>query len=246
MITTVNFSLFPSNELFTFAKGSLSVVNEKKEHIPAIFPFAEKANQMLIIYQSALERERKNPFTSLLATTDADRDSSFYGLRTYFEATGYRKLEGWNAASEKLMEIIRRHGWSAASMGYKAETAALTNIISEIKTKCASELELIGATEWLAELEATQLAFEEAFHRSITTMPTGEATVWETRPLLVNALRSLFSMISLLQSETPSEDLMTLETSLNELINRSLSTVKATGTRIENAKGKEDTQEPIQ
>ena len=133
MITTVNFSLFPSNELFTFAKGAITIVDEKKEQIPAIVPFAEKAGQSLTMFQSALERERKSPFTLPLATADTKRDGSFYGFRTYVEATGYRDKEGWTEASTKMLEIIRRHGWSAALMGYKAETAVLTNIISEIK-----------------------------------------------------------------------------------------------------------------
>jgi len=54
----------------------------------------------------------------------------------------------------------------------------------------------------------------------------------------------LFSMISLMNSGTPSDDLASLETSLNELILRSLSTVKAAGTRAENAKKDDKPKDP--
>lgn len=246
MITTVNFSLFPSDELFTFSKGVLAIVEPKKEQITALTPFVEKAARSVTLYQSALERERKNPFTLLLVKADSKRDSSFMAFRMYIEAATYRNMEGWYAAASKIAEIIRRHGWSAASFGYKAETAALTNIISEVKTKCAAELVLTAAIEWLTELETAQQAFDDVFHQSVTAAPTNEPTVWEVRPALVNSIKSLLSIIALLQSGTPSRDLSALETALNELIVRSLSTIKAAGTRAENAKKEEEDKQQVQ
>jgi len=244
MIVTVNFSLFPSDELFTFAKRTLAVVEPKVEQIPGLVPFFTKTSQTFALYQSALEREKKNPFTLLLAAKDAVRDPAFMGFRTLVEAASYRAIPGWADAANKILEIIRRHGWSAAILGYKAETAAITNIISEVRNKCADELALIGATDWLNELEAAQNDFDAATHQSVTEAPTGEPTIWEVRPVLTNALRSLFSMISLLHSATPTEELASLETALNELIVRSLATVKAAGTRAENAKKDDKPKDP--
>ena len=239
MINSLNFSLFPSDELFTFAKGALTIVEPQKEQTPALAPFIDKATTSLTNYQSALEREKKNPFTLLLAEKDGIRDAAFMAFRTLAEAASYRAKPGWNAAASKLLEIIRRQGWSAASLGYKAETAAITNIISEVKTKCAAELTLIKASEWLEELETAQQAFDTATHQSVTNTPTGEPTIWEIRPQLTNALKALFSMISLLQSATPTPELAATETAINELIVRSLSTVKAADTRADNKKGEE-------
>lgn len=239
MITSLNFSLFPSDELFTFAKGALTIVETKKDQVSAIIPFYDKTSQLFVLYQAALEREKKNPFTIQLAEKDSIRDAAFMGFRTLVEAASYRSKPGWNAAASKILEIIRRQGWSAAALGYKAETAAITNMISEIKSKCAAELTTIRATEWLDELEAAEKAFEAVAHQSVTATNGTEPTIWEIRPQLTNALKSLFSMISLLNSGTPNADLTALETALNELIVRSLSTVKAAGTRAENAKKEE-------
>jgi hypothetical protein len=239
MINSLNFSLFPSDELFTFAKGALTIVQQQKEQTPGLAPFIGKATTSLTNYQSALERERKNPFTLLLAEKDGIRDSAFLAFRTLAEAASYRAKPGWNTAASKILEIIRRQGWSAAALGYKAETAALTNMISEIKGKCATELTLIIATEWLNELEEAQQAFETVAYQSVTSAPVEEPTIWQIRPLLTNALKSLFSMISLLQSATPTPELAAIEPAINELIVRSLSTVKAADTRAENKKGEE-------
>ena len=236
MINSFNFSLFPSDELFTFTKRTLTIVEPNLEHTPGLVPFFAKTSQTFALYQSALEREKKNPFTLLLSGKDGKRDTRFLGFRTYVEAASYRDIPEWNAAAEKILEVIRRHGWTAYGFGYKAETAAITNIISEIRNKFAEELALIGATDWLNELDEAQIDFDAATHQSVIEAPTGEPTIWEARPILTNSLRSLFSMISLQNSGTPSEELTILEAALNELIVRSLATVKAANTRVENKK----------
>lgn len=236
MISTVNFSLFPSDELFTFTKGALTIVEEKRSKIPTLVPFLDKANQQLSLYQNALERARKNPYTRLLAEKDALRDASFLVLRTYMEAMNHRTKEGWSYASSKILEVIRRHGWSAASMGYKAESAAINNITSELRGKCATEITFLNAEEFLAELEADQKVFEETSHQNVKSAPTNELTIWDVRPSLTNSLKSLFTFISLLNSSAPTRDLTDLETVLSELIVRSLATVKAADTRSESPK----------
>jgi hypothetical protein len=53
---------------------------------------------------------------------------------------------------------------------------------------------------------------------------------------LVASLKAMFSMISLLNSSAPNEDLTAVENSLKELISTTLSSVKASRTRIKNAK----------
>lgn len=241
MIQSINYSLFPSDEFFTFAKAAIAIVELRKDLIPGVQPFYAKTVESLTEYQSALERERKSPFTKLLAEKDAARDAAFMAFRTLAEAAGYRAKPGWPAASSKIVEIIRRQGWSAASLGYKAETAAITSIISEVKTKCAEELTLIKASDWLDELEAAQQAFEVVAHESVTATPAEGPTIWQVRPQLTNAVKSLFAMISLLQSATPTPELAATETAINELITRSLATVKAADTRAENKKGEAPT-----
>jgi hypothetical protein len=236
MISSVNFSLFPSDELFTFTKGALTIVEEKRSKIPMLVPFLDKANQQFSLYQNALERAKKNPYTPQLSEKDAFRNASFMVLRTHSEAMSYRNKVGWSAAATKILDVIRRHGWSATSMGYKAKSAAINNITSELRGKYATEVTFLNAEEFLAELEADQKAFEVTSHQSVKSAPTNELTIWDTRPPLTNSLKSLFTFISLLNSSAPTRDLTDIESVLSELIVRSLATVKAADTRSESPK----------
>jgi len=236
MINSVNYSVFPADELFTFVRASLKLVDEKKSEVPSLVPFYDKANVHLVAYQAAMEREKKNPYTTVLAGKDGIRDGAFFAFRTFIEAAGYRQKEGWSAASSRIMEIIRRQGYSAAKLGYKAESAVLTNIVAEVREKCQAELTLTTATEWLDELDTAQLDFDTTFKQSIQAGSANEPTVWEVRPALVHSVKAVFSMIALIHANTPDPVLAELEASLNELIVRSLSTLKAAGTRNENQK----------
>jgi len=90
-------------------------------------------------------------------------------------------------------------------------------------------------------LEQAQRDYETASKQVVESASgNNEPTVAESRPELVAALKALFQIISLQEISAPSEDVTSLIASINELIVNSLSTVKASGTRAENAKKKTD------
>jgi len=136
--------------------------------------------------------------------------------------------------------VFRKHDWSAYRLGYKAKSGVINNIISEIRTKYATELALIGGTVLLDELEMAQNEFEAAAKQFVEVATTNEPTVAEARPELIAALRALFQFVGLQQIATPSENLTALINTLNELINTSISTLKASDTRSENQKKAND------
>ncbi len=241
MINSLNFSLFPSDELLTFAKGALALVEPRKNGSPVIIPFFDRALEQQNNFIIAFEREIKNPFTKQLAVADQKLDFSFLAFRSYIEAISYRvTMPDMAESAGKILEVIRKHGWSAASMGYKAEAATITNLISELQDKYTNELHLISAIDWLREMEATLQAFEELVKQQVTNSSVSEPTLSRVRPELVRSLKALFSIISLTQEAIPADELATLEALLNELIVRSLATVKAAGTRAENKKKEEE------
>jgi Family of unknown function (DUF6261) len=237
MISSLNWSLFPSDEFFTFCKRSLVIVEPLRPLAPTLAPFIDRAINSNANFQAALERETKNPVTLQLASKDLLCDSSFMAFRLYVEAASYRTSESWRTAAAKILEVIRKHGWTAYNLGYKAQAAAETNIVSEIRSKCSAEMETIMANDWFEEFVAAFDEFETAFNQSITAAPVGQPTIFETRPELVKNLKALFSMISLLNSNDDAiAEFDTVEAALNELITTSLASVKAADTRAENQK----------
>jgi hypothetical protein len=237
MISSLNFALFPSNELFTFSKNVIALAEAKKLQIVAIEPFLINANTKAIAFQSALERESKNPLIKNQSESDKIRIDAFMTFRNYSESATTRRKLGIPEAADTIIAIIRKYTWTIQSLGQKARTAKLTNIISEIKTKHAAELTLIGGDELLDELTQAELDYELAFKKvQESKVNANEPTVAETRPEVVSALKSLFQIVGLQEIAAPSADVTALIASLNELITNSLSTVKATDTRSANKK----------
>lgn len=244
MINSINYSLFPSDEFLTFSTRAISIAETLRSIVPALAPFIDRAANSKADFQAALERDSKNPMTPVVAAKDQACDASFLAFRTYTEACGFRSADGWKEAATKITELIRSYGWTAYGFGYKAQAAAETSMISELKNKYAAEMDTIGATTpWFTEFEAAKADLDTAMQQSITGAPSGEPTIVATRPALIKDLRALLSMISLLNSnDDASAELNTAETSLNELITTSLATVKATSTRAANAKKADGTQ----
>lgn len=242
MITTVNYSLFPGDELLTFGMRAINAVDAKKLQLPSVVPYFNNTSVKCNAFKSALERESKNPVVKVQAAKSKVCDDTFIAFRKYSESASARRKEGWSAAAEALLSVIRKHGWSAQHLGYKAKSGVLNNIISEIRTKYPAELALIAAGELLDELNDALVDFEATAKQAVDVAASNnEPTVAETRPELIVALRSMFQFIGLQQIAAPGDDLTALINTLNELITTSLSTLKASDTRAENSK-KDETE----
>lgn len=241
MINSINFKLFPSNEFQTFAERAIQIAEPLRPSVPALAPFVTRATGSYTVFQEAVTREMKNPMTPVLASADSVCDSAFLAFRLYAEACSYRSTTGWSGAAQKILEVFDKHGYTAYKLGYKAQNAAETNIISELKKNCTAEMTLIGATIWFTEFETALEAFKTVFDQSLASIPKGTPTIVSTRPALVADLKSLFSMIDLLgQNDDAPAELKSAIVLLNNLITTSLASVKAAATREENAKKEEE------
>jgi hypothetical protein len=237
MITSVNYSLFPGAELLTFASRAIAAVDAKKLLLPSVVPYLDNASVKRDAFQSASERESKNPITKLQAAKSEVCNDAFMAFRSYCESASARRKEGWSDAANALLSVIRKHGWSAQLLGYKAKSGVLNNIISEILTKYPAELALITAGELLDEVVDAQKDFEATAKQFVdAAAANNDPTVVETRPELLVALRALFQFVGLQEIAAPSRNLTALINELNELIVSSLSTVRASDTRAENSK----------
>lgn len=237
MISSINYLLFSSDELSTFANRTLSLTEAKKVQLQWLVPFMTNASQKYSLYRSALERETRNPLIKIQNTRNLIRDKAFLAFRSGCESAAVRTKDGFSAAGSTLLGIIRKQGWSAQFLGMKAKSSVIWSIISEMRAKHVSELTLTGLDELLDELETAQNEFESVAQQVVeVSSTTNEPTVAETRPELVAALRSMLQFIGLQQIGAPSADLTELTNALNELIVLSLSTAKASDTRTENLK----------
>ena len=237
MIPTTNFSLFPSEELYSFSKKSVILIDEKKTTVPAVEPFLSNTKTRLEDYKSALDREAKNPLIKIRTQEATKQIDAFMALRKQAESASNRKKAGVAEAANTIIDVIHKYGWSVQKFGQKPRLTQLEGLITELKTKYSTEVGLIGATELLEELEQAQADYLEADTNVVRSENnSSDPTVTETRQPLTDSLKQMFQIISLQEVAAPSASVSALIASLNELITVSLATVKASDTRAENKK----------
>ena len=237
MIQSTNFALFPSEELYSFTKKSIILIDEKKTTVPAVEPFLSISKARLEEFKNALDREAKNPLVKIRTQKATDQIDAFMAMRKQAESASTRKKAGVAEAANSIIDLIRKYGWTLQRFGQKTRLTQLDGLISELKIKYLAEVALIGATELLEELEQAQADYLVADTNVVRSENnSNDPTVTETRQPLTDSVKQLFQIISLQEVSSPSRNLIALITSLNELITTSLATVKATNTRAENAK----------
>ncbi|HEY4788112.1 MAG TPA: DUF6261 family protein [Bacteroidales bacterium] len=236
MIDSINYSLIPNEEFYAFDIGVLNLFDGKNLEGTGIEVFVKKAVDASAPFANAFKRESKNPFTEKSAQSDSLRGECHIAFRNYVEACSHRNKPGYHDASVKIMEIIRKHGWSAAHLGRKTETTVINSTVSEIREKCQNELTVLSAAEWLNELDTAEKAHEAVEKEGVTPPQNSGPTLTETRPAVVNALRSLFNMMSLQYEVTKNAVLADYAKSINELITQTMATVKANATKADKKK----------
>lgn len=237
MIQKTNLALFPSEELYSFSKKAVILVEEKKTSILAVEPFLGNTKARLEDFKSALDREDKNPLVKIRTQKATSQIDAFMALRKQAESASTRKKAGVPEAANIVIDVIHKYGWTLQKIGQKTRLTQLDGLITELKTKHPAEVATIGATELLEELELAQADYLVADTNAVRSENnSNEPTVTETRQPLTESVRQLFQIISLQEVSAPSASVTALIASLNELITTSLATVKASDTRTENAK----------
>ncbi len=236
MIETKNFTIIPTDELFTLTERTIELVTDVKLAVPSVVPLLENVCNTYVDFQAALEHEHSDPNTPLIKEKDKIRDNGFLAYRDYLVAAKHRLQPEWPVAAKKLITVVKQLGWTAYNLGYKAESAAIINIVIETRNKYSDELTTINATDWLNELDAAEQAFDTAVKQSLKEVKADDPIIKLVRPKVINDLKALYNFITLLQVGKANPELAALEISLNELVVKSLATAKAAKTRAENKK----------
>jgi hypothetical protein len=107
----------------------------------------------------ALQVIRKSATTEQLATADAERDKLFRG----FDDTARGMLNHFDPArreaAARLRVVLEQYG-NIARKPYDEETAAIGKLVGEAGGALAADIATLGLTEWLAELNRRNQAFD--------------------------------------------------------------------------------------
>ncbi|OJU55022.1 MAG: hypothetical protein BGN96_12650 [Bacteroidales bacterium 45-6] len=159
-ITRIKLSQLRNNEHFQFhteVKGLITDTNPVAIKLENQFP------AYVALYQdedTALKRIAKNSFSDLRADADLARDRTFSGLAAASSAALNHFDPMVTEAARHLKIVFDTYG-NVARLPLNEETAAITNLLQELKGKYAPEIQTVGLGGWVNQLEADNTAYSD-------------------------------------------------------------------------------------
>jgi hypothetical protein len=157
-IKKVDLNQLRNNEHFQFhteVKGLIADTNPAAIKIDKQFP------DYVALYQdedTALKRIVKNTFSDLRADADLARDRTFSGLAAASSAALSHFDSRVVEAARRLKIVLDTYG-NVARLPLNEETAAITNLLQELKGKFAQDIKALGLAGWVGQLEADNTAY---------------------------------------------------------------------------------------
>ena len=107
----------------------------------------------------ALQKIKKNSFTEQRSSKDTNRDGSFRGSSDTVKAAQNHFDPTTVDAARRLRILFDTYG-NVARLPLKEETAAIYNLVKDVRDKYAADAALIGLTPWIDKLDADNRAYE--------------------------------------------------------------------------------------
>jgi len=196
----IAFYLFGNNALFTFIADLLTIIAgmELGDTRTSLTPFESKAKTCLDDFEDALQRDAANPKTIAVQKADQARDRSWVGFCKYIDACMYREEEEVRDSATLIEDRIQKYGSDLYRYSYADQTAGERNFIHDMKLEpLATATTMAEAGKWFAQVESTELAFEQAMEDKTSYIETNVKTIGGTRKPLIDATRFLLNMVEL-------------------------------------------------
>jgi hypothetical protein len=156
-ITRTDFHLYRNEQWFQFFT--------EFKRLAALYPklnIDELLVLFLIVYDKAdvaLEIIRRSDKTELIGEADRKRDHTFRGFADSVKSNlNHFNPEKRQAAVQ--LEIVLEHYGNVNRLPNDEETAAIYNLLQDVKTTHAPQVALLGLGEWVVELEQDNLSFQ--------------------------------------------------------------------------------------
>ena len=158
-VNKMNLEALRNEEHFQFMTDVKSLVEESGAstlNIDQLFPtFTSLYGKEDI----ALEVIRKSALTNPIADADSQRDSVYRGFTLFVEAYSH-SLDTDNAQAAQNIQVVIDHYGDVRSKPYNEETAAITNFLQDINSRCADDITTLNAQEWIDTLSSANQSFD--------------------------------------------------------------------------------------
>lgn len=227
------YSILPVDGYYTFTQRFLELLKSAVSETFDLSAVIAPLESVFLRFETAYKRERKSEYTAKLAAADEARDRAYLALRHYLVACSYASVEGYQAAADTLLSILKRLGWSMQLASYQTESSRLGNLVAELgQEENAALLTTVQGTAWLERLMTAADAFEAIFQQKLTAEAADTNTsAYRLRKVLQEQIEMSLSWLEVQQQFNPSDKLTTLIGQVDELIAHTMTTARANATR---------------
>lgn len=237
MFVKMIFSFLRINEL-------LGYCNEIKMFLSSLnleaLPVKDPAGKLSLKLEEALaasNRSRSSEYTEWLNVKDHRRDESFLAFRNLMEAFTHRKDESMLAAAEKIILIIKGHGWTLQNGGKKVQSAKMASLVKELSSEANQALiTSLSANDWYQDMVADNAVYDQMLEEKSNTNNNQAvydmATVYQE---LQTACEELFEAVEVLNRISPDVVYTQIATFSNDCTQRYLAAARTRKTKNENS-----------
>lgn len=216
MLKQFSHSLLTSEELVVIAERLIQVVNATslKDTLENRIKKTTEASNVL---SEALNESLSNVYASRVQQADLVRDDAFQAFKYGVLSASYRTEPSIKKAGEKLVEIVRKRGFSLYNLGYIAQSEAMRSLVEDLD-RCGAEISHAGVADLLEEMLNAHEQFNQVYHEKIndgSTSETPQVVVWKTE--LSKQITLFLNHVELLE-EDKEEGIDLLVEKLNTII----------------------------
>lgn len=221
MINAALLNRYRLQEFIQFVSNTLMIAKQHgPEKMKVKVPY-QTLQQQHYRLQTAYKQTANSDITPLLANLDTRRDQAIICLRRLCEGYTYHAQEKKKAAAATVLTCIDKYGNKIYQLNYSAETAALKNLVRDLRTdtECVAALQVLGLEEVANEISNANVKFEKLFIQRLQEFSQDELA--GTRTLsqqTTEAYKTLVQHIEAHATLAPSSEYTLFVNHLNENI----------------------------
>ena len=211
MLKQFSHSLLKSEELVVTAERLIQSVTS-----PSLKEILErrinKTTEASNVLSEALNESLSDIYASRVQQADLIRDDAFQAFKYGVLSASYRTESMIKEAGERLVEIVRKRGFSLYNLGYIAQSEAMRNLMEDLEAYM-KDVTNAGVADMMEEMLVAHENFNKIYHEKLndgTSKETPQVVIWKTE--LSKQITLFLNHIELLEEDK--------EEGISELVNK--------------------------
>ncbi|WP_425392031.1 DUF6261 family protein [Ekhidna sp.] len=216
MLKQFSHSLLTSEELVVIAERFIQAVNASRLK-DILENRIKKTTEASNVLSEALNEGLSSVHASRVQQADLLRDDAFQAFKYGVLSASYRSEPSIKQAGEKLVEVVRKRGFSLYNLGYIAQSEAMRSLVDDLE-RYSNEISHAGVADLLEEMLNSHDYFDKVYHEKTTEdikNETPQVVVWKTE--LSKQITLFLNHVELLE-EDKEEGVNKLVETLNGII----------------------------